>query len=111
MAKLPILLFDDSCGVCHWMVQFVLRHDRARRFVFAPLGAAAEKRLLQEYHVDPAIDSVVVFDNGESYLRRAAILQVLRRLGGGWRFGLACTRPRLEETDRWLSSGAIPSRN
>lgn len=95
MANLPILLFDDSCGVCHWMVQYVLRHDHARRFAFAPLGAAAGKRLALLWCAPagaaPSRDAAY----GAFARRRAALSR---------RFGLACTRPRLEERDRWLSS-------
>ena len=91
----PILLFDDSCGVCHWAVRFVLRHDRAGRFRFSPLASPTGRRLMEAYRVDSAIDSVVLLDDGDSYVQSAAMVQVFRRLGGAWRLlGVVAIVPR-----------------
>lgn len=80
----PIVLYDDACGVCSHSVRFLLRHDRAGVFRFAPLASATGRRLLAEHGVDPVIDSVVVIDRGVASVRSGAVLAALRRLGGGW---------------------------
>ncbi|MGH7593588.1 MAG: thiol-disulfide oxidoreductase DCC family protein [Gemmatimonadales bacterium] len=128
----PILLFDDGCGVCHWAVRFVLRHDRGGCFRFAALGSTTGQRLMEKYGVDSAIDSLVLFDGGTCHVQSGAVFRILRRLGGGWRFlavfallprhwcdvlydgfarrrsrisrsfGLSCSMPRFEDRGRFL---------
>ena len=33
----PVLLYDGVCGLCNYLVQFVLQHDADTHFSFAPL--------------------------------------------------------------------------
>jgi len=79
----PILFFDGVCGLCNASVDFVLRHDRKGRVLFAPLqGSTAATQL------DPAdaatLDTVVLLENGRSYKRSSAIVRVLKQMGGIW---------------------------
>lgn len=86
-----MLLYDGSCGFCARSVQFVLDHERARRFLtFAPLQGALGERLRARSAALAAIDSVIWLEpgaggaDGTVYLRSAAVLRVLRYLGGKW---------------------------
>jgi predicted DCC family thiol-disulfide oxidoreductase YuxK len=40
------VLFDGNCRLCNASVDFVIRNDAAKRFVFAPQSSNAAKRLL-----------------------------------------------------------------
>jgi predicted DCC family thiol-disulfide oxidoreductase YuxK len=82
-----ILFYDGYCGLCHRLVQFVLREDReGRAFRFAPLQGETFSKL-----VPPAVrttlpDSVVIMAaDGKLFVRSDAFLRVLRRLEGGWK--------------------------
>ena len=75
----PIVLFDGDCGLCDRWVRFVLWADRGARVRFAPLRP---EELAQA-------DSVMLRQNGQTYLRSEA---VLRTLGGlGFPYSLAAT--------------------
>jgi predicted DCC family thiol-disulfide oxidoreductase YuxK len=86
-----ILLFDGTCGFCARNVQFVLRHERARRSLrFASLQSGIGTQLMARRGDLRGVDSVLwlepATDNSpESVLvRSAAVLRVLRYLGGIW---------------------------
>jgi predicted DCC family thiol-disulfide oxidoreductase YuxK len=80
----PIVLYDDDCGVCGCTVRFILRHDTAGTFRFAPLSSPIGRQLLSAHGVGTTVDSVVVLEEQGASVRSAAVLAVLRRLGGGW---------------------------
>jgi predicted DCC family thiol-disulfide oxidoreductase YuxK len=80
------LFYDGHCGLCHWAVKFVLKHDRSgEAFRFAPLqGPTFEARVPVERRA-LLPDSIVVLTCDEALLvRSSAFLHILRRLGGGW---------------------------
>lgn len=77
-----IVFYDGECGFCSRWVQWILRTDRANKFLFAPLqGTTAQDRLgalpedLDEW-------SLVLLENGQPYYRSTAALKVLSEAGG-----------------------------
>ena len=79
----PTVLFDGVCNFCDASVNFVIRNDRRGYFRFAPLQSQAGARLQSEYGVDPSqLETFVVIERGKAYLRSAAALNIVRRLGG-----------------------------
>jgi predicted DCC family thiol-disulfide oxidoreductase YuxK len=93
----PILFYDGVCGLCDRAVQFVLRHDHAGRIRFAPLQSELARDVLARQGRDAAdLDSMYLgLDIGtprERLLTRSdGVIQVLRELGGPWRW-LAAAR-------------------
>jgi predicted DCC family thiol-disulfide oxidoreductase YuxK len=93
-----MLFYDGHCGLCHGAVKFVLRRDRGGRlFRFAPLqGPTFEARVPAERRAGLP-DSIIVLTNDGALLARSdAVLHILRRLGGGWKFlaGVSALLPR-----------------
>ena len=85
----PVLFYDGVCGLCNRTVQFVLRHDREKKFRFAPLQSGFAARLLGKNGVDASdLNSfyIVVFrEEGEALLKRSeAALFVMEKLPGIW---------------------------
>jgi len=79
------IFFDGHCGLCHALVRFTARRDPAGWFAFAPLGGETFRALVT-HPPDPFPDSAAVHTTaGEVLFRSAAVLHVLRRLGGPWR--------------------------
>ena len=80
------IFYDGNCGLCHGFVRFVVNEDlSARPFSFAPLQGEQIKRTLSEEQLATLPDSVVIVDEtGKILTRSAAVLYVLRRLGGLW---------------------------
>lgn len=82
----PILVFDGVCVLCSRSVQFVLRHDRDKRFRFATTQSRIGIRLMSAHGLDashPA--SVLLIDSERAYIESAALVRVLRSFGGAWR--------------------------
>jgi predicted DCC family thiol-disulfide oxidoreductase YuxK len=87
----PIILYDGVCGLCNRLVQFILRHDQNAVFRFASLQSAFAEQVLTRHGANPThLDTfyvVVNYDEADEMLlaRSAAVVYVLKRLGGIWR--------------------------
>ncbi len=91
------LFYDGSCALCHWAVRFVLARDpKGIAFRFAPLDSDAFRRVATPAARAALPDSLVVETAGGLLTRSAAVIHVLRRLGGTWSVvgGLARALPR-----------------
>jgi predicted DCC family thiol-disulfide oxidoreductase YuxK len=86
----PIVLYDGVCGLCNRSVQFLLKHDKGRRFRFASLQSDFAEKVLGRHGLDPKdLDTVHVVENydqpDERVLQRSdAVLRAGRELGGFW---------------------------
>ena len=80
------IFYDGHCGLCHGLVRFVLSEDQsAHPFSFAPLQGEEIKRTIAEPVRAKLPDSVVVVEENRNVLTRsAAVIYVLKRLGGLW---------------------------
>lgn len=89
----PIIFFDGICHLCNGFVDKVIQADKKAYFQFAPLqGSTAEKLLSVEER--SALESVILFENGQSYKQSEAVLRIFSRLGGVYRiFTLAYVIP------------------
>ncbi len=81
------IFYDGDCGVCHWSVGFVARHDRTGEvFRFAPLGGEAFGDNVPAEVGRSLPDSMVVQTRtGSLLLRSDGVIHILRRLGPFWR--------------------------
>ena len=81
------IFYDGHCGLCHRVVQFVLRHDRSgSAFRFAPLQGETFQARVPVDRREGLPDTFVVLARDASLLARSsAFIHILRRLGGGWK--------------------------
>lgn len=81
-----IVLFDGVCNFCNDTVNFIIRNDPEKRFMFAPLQSAAGERLRKKLSVPADIDSVVLiereWEGGQVYYYSTAGLRIAKLLGG-----------------------------
>jgi predicted DCC family thiol-disulfide oxidoreductase YuxK len=86
-----LVLFDGVCGLCHRLVQFLIKVDRRDRLRFAPLqGPTAESILRRHGEYTGDLDTVYVVLNAQSpeeqlLSRSRAVLHAVVSLGGAWR--------------------------
>ena len=83
-----LILFDQHCPLCRRTINFLGRHDRKKRFVFAPLdGATAEKMLLSNLAYLRNLNTVVFIEqpSGKIWLRGRAVFRIVWLLGGWWK--------------------------
>jgi predicted DCC family thiol-disulfide oxidoreductase YuxK len=71
-------------------VQFVIRHDKKKQFLFAslqsPLGKEAKTLLPGSLS---GADSIILLYNGKYTAKSTAALTILRLMGGGWQLAYA----------------------
>lgn len=80
-----IVFFDGGCGLCHATVRFVLRRDRAARFVFAAIHGETFRATFAETERAAIPDTVVVRTaDGRTLLRSDAVVHLLRALAPPW---------------------------
>ena len=80
----PVLFFDCECNLCNSAVQFIIRNDKKKVFLFAPLQSDAGKEALKQFS-GKVPDSVILFYNNTYFVKSSAALHTLRLLGGGWK--------------------------
>jgi predicted DCC family thiol-disulfide oxidoreductase YuxK len=89
-----LMLYDGLCGVCNSAVQWVIKHDHADRFRFAPQQSAVAAAILSRNGIDHEAmlesNSVyLVLDAGTAHERLLTqsdvTVNMLLILGGRWR--------------------------
>jgi predicted DCC family thiol-disulfide oxidoreductase YuxK len=73
-AQCDQILYDGTCAICQRSIQFVNNQDKNQAFKFEPLEGGA-------------VADTVIFRTaaGVVYTKSAAAIQILKRLGPGWR--------------------------
>ena len=80
-----IVLFDGVCNFCNASVNFVIEHDKAGYFKFAPLQSEIGEEMVAKHAIDTAdTDSVIVVENDRAYTHSSAALRIARQLDGVW---------------------------
>lgn len=87
-----LVFYDGTCGMCHWVIQFLLKHDHQERFVFSPLQGETAKVLLKDWrNSHPDADSLVLIENYQDPNRKRiyafgkGALRICWLLGGLWK--------------------------
>lgn len=91
-----LVLFDGVCNLCNGAVNFIIDRDPEGYFRFAPLQSEAAQSYLEDSHLDQELGTIVLVEDGHTYVRSTAALRIARRLTGPWRLlalGLLVPRP------------------
>ena len=80
-----IILFDGECVFCDHSVQFILKRDVEKVFLFASLQSDVGQQLLKQYNVDSSMDSIVVIYREKVYTQSDAAIVIAQQFKGLWR--------------------------
>ncbi|MCC7191335.1 MAG: DUF393 domain-containing protein [Phycisphaeraceae bacterium] len=81
-----IVLFDGICNLCSASVNFIIKRDPADYFRFAALQSDTGRSLLREYQLEEGtINSMVLIQNGKTYIRSSAAVRIASHLCGFWK--------------------------
>ena len=80
-----IVLFDGQCVFCDHSVQFILKRDVGEVFQFASLQSDVGQQLLNQYNVDPSMDSIVVIYKNKVYIQSDAAIVIAQQFKGIWK--------------------------
>jgi len=79
--KIGIILFDGVCNFCNSSVNFIIRHDKKKRYKFAALQSNVGRMLSEKYGIDQSkIDSIILIENGDVFVKSSAILRITKSL-------------------------------
>ncbi|MEM7625661.1 MAG: DCC1-like thiol-disulfide oxidoreductase family protein [Planctomycetota bacterium] len=90
MPEPDTIFYDGACGLCHRWIRFVVPRDPGgEKFRFAPLQGPTFAGRIEERRRESLPDSIVVQRGGDDaaaalLVRSAAVLHIMKRLGGGW---------------------------
>lgn len=77
-----IVLFDGVCNFCNGAVNFIIRHDRDKKFKFAALQSEKGMDMCSKHGIGDDVDSIILIENGAAFLHSTAALKIARTLGG-----------------------------
>ena|SRR5665647_61240 len=87
MNQNPIILFDGVCNLCNSAVQFIIRHDPDRKFLFASLQSEPGQQLLKQYHLPlQQFNSFILLQDEKIFSKSTGALKVARQIKGAWRW-------------------------
>lgn len=96
----PIVFYDGVCGLCNRSVQFILRHDKKKKFRFATLQGEVAKEMLSPEQRE-RIDTVIVRSRDRMFQKSGAFFEIMANLGGWPSYFLAFSWLPSKFTD-WL---------
>ncbi|MFM9905004.1 MAG: thiol-disulfide oxidoreductase DCC family protein [Pyrinomonadaceae bacterium] len=93
-----IVLFDGVCNFCNGAVNFIIKHDKDKKFRFAPLQSEFGEQMRKKFGIGDDVDSIVLVQNsvqadpaaylkmevGSAYLHSTAGLKIANELGFPW---------------------------
>lgn len=79
----PLILFDGVCNLCNGSVQFVIKHDKESKFLFASLQSDKGQEILKHLGLKTDnFDSFILLDKGKIYTKSSGVLKEAAILGG-----------------------------
>ena len=85
MADSSIVLFDGVCNLCNSSVQFIIKRDKKKKFLFAPLqGKKGQEIFLKHSLPAGELNSFILAEGDKIYTKSTGALRMLKKLGGPW---------------------------
>ena len=86
MTAKPIILFDGICNLCNGAVQFIIKHDPEKKFLFTSLQSDAGQQLLKEYKLPSEnFNSFLLLQDDTILSKSTAALKVASQLKSAWK--------------------------
>jgi predicted DCC family thiol-disulfide oxidoreductase YuxK len=80
-----VVLFDGVCVLCNSFVNFLLDNDFAHSDLkFAPLQSDVGIALLGQHNLPLDIESIVLIERGQAFVRSSAALRIFKRMPTPW---------------------------
>jgi predicted DCC family thiol-disulfide oxidoreductase YuxK len=104
----PVLLFDGVCNLCSRTVQFIIKKDKRKKFMFGSLQSRFGQEVLRKNKLSPSdFNSFILMVDGKLYTHSTGVLRTMKLLGGGWKllYGLTIV-PRFlrDRIYNWIAS-------
>lgn len=88
MNKNPYVLFDGVCNLCNGTVDFILKRDPKKQFMFAALQSETGQIIRKKFSIPDEIDSVVLIHEEKVFFESDAALEIARLLPIPWKWAV-----------------------
>lgn len=80
-----IIIFDGVCNFCNASVNFIIKRDKEKVFMFTPMQSEFAQTLIAQ-HQDSNVDigTIILIKNNIIYKRSDAALEIVKNLDGLW---------------------------
>ncbi|WP_447971779.1 thiol-disulfide oxidoreductase DCC family protein [Nitrospira sp. M1] len=86
-----VILFDGVCNFCNATVDFVIRRDPQRKFMFGTLQSEPGQQILRRNNFDTQdFETFLYLENGQVFTKSTAALRVAKELTGMWPLLYVC---------------------
>jgi predicted DCC family thiol-disulfide oxidoreductase YuxK len=86
LSRKTVVLFDGFCHLCDGSVQFLLAADSRKTLFFAPLQSATGEEILSVFPEKRAIDSIMLYHQGELLAKADAVFTIASLLPWYWKW-------------------------
>ena len=103
MTAKPIILFDGICNLCNAAVQFIIKHDPKKNFLFTSLQSEAGQQLLKQYKLPSEnFNSFLLLQDDTIFSKSTAALKVASQLKSAWKLLQLANGSRWGITRLWI---------
>ena len=94
----PVVFYDGHCPFCNFWVRTLLKYDRKKVFLFAPLSGKTATSYFNNKGIEIP-DSIVLMENNTHLLASQAVFEIFKKFNGFFRLGLLFQWLSLRFTD------------
>jgi predicted DCC family thiol-disulfide oxidoreductase YuxK len=103
-----VVLFDGVCNLCNGAVNFIIDRDPDGYFRFAPLQSGVAEQIMEgRGGVGADLDTIMLVEDDEVFVRSTAALRIARHLSGPWPLLYAfivVPRPLRDAVYEWVAA-------
>ena len=82
-----IIIFDGVCNFCNYWVNFIIDHDKSKKFRFTAFQSEIGLQLLDKFNLPKEeYDSFILISNGRFYKKSSAAFIVAKNLNNMTKF-------------------------
>ncbi|MDQ3190010.1 MAG: DCC1-like thiol-disulfide oxidoreductase family protein [Bacteroidota bacterium] len=85
--KAPVILYDGVCNFCNAIVNFIIKYDKEKIFLFSPIQSREARMLLRELG-EPFANLKTVYlinENKQVFKRSGAVFAIFKKLPYPWK--------------------------
>ena len=81
---MKLILYDGSCNLCHWAVQWVKKNAVSSDFQFEAIESEFGQKILEKHPSLKQVDSVIFLDSEGVFVKSEAVFQIAKYLKRPW---------------------------
>ncbi len=81
MNKQSIVIYDGTCNLCNFWLDFILKRDKKKAFLFLASSSLDAKIIIKKYKLEThVLNTIVLIKDEKTYIKSEAILEVFKDL-------------------------------